>query len=132
MNTKPAIFSIARFLLALTILAGLLHQSTLPAVAASQFEILGPAGSVRFGTSVTVLPNGNIVVADPAYNGGIGANAGAAYLYNGATGAVISTLTGLAAGNQVGSGGVVVLKNGNYVVRSPYLGQRLRRPTPGR
>jgi len=120
MNTKPAIFSIARFLLALTILAGLLHQSTLPALAASQFEILGPAGSVRFGTSVTVLPNGNIVVADPAYNGGIGADAGAVYLYNGATGAVISTLSGLAAGNQVGSGGVVVLKNGNYVVRSPF------------
>ena len=83
MNTKPAIYSISRVLLALTVLAGMLHQSTLPAVAATQFDILGPAGSVRFGTSVTVLPNGNIVVTDPDYNGGIGVKAGAVYLYSG-------------------------------------------------
>ena len=120
MNTKPAIYSISRVWLALTVLAGMLHQSTLPAIAASQFDIHGPAGSVRFGTSVAVLPNGNIVVTDPHYNGGIGVDAGAAYLYNGATGALISMLTGLTAGDQVGSGGVTLLSNGNYLVNSPY------------
>ena len=118
MNTKPAIYSISRVLLALTVLAGMLHQSTLPALAATQFDIHGPAGSVRFGTSVTVLPNGNIVVTDPYYNGGIGVKAGAVYLYNGATGALISMLTGTRAGNSVGSGGVKVLSNGNYLVSS--------------
>ena len=65
------------------------------------------------------MPNGNIVVTDPDYNGGIGVQAGAVYLYNGASGALISMLTGTAAGDQVGSSGVTVLSNGNYVVRSP-------------
>ena len=119
MNTKPAIYSISQVLLALTVLAGMLHQSTLPAVAATQFDILGPAGSVRFGNSVAVLPNGNIVVTDPHYDGGIGVKAGAVYLYNGASGALISMLTGTTAGDSVGSGGVKVLSNGNYVVSSP-------------
>src|SRR5262249_27100514 len=38
---------------------------------------------------------------------------------NGATGALISTLLGSSAFNQVGSGGVTVLTNGNYLVHSP-------------
>jgi hypothetical protein len=118
MNKKPAIYSISRVLLALTVLAGTLHQSTVPAVAATQFDIRGPAGSVRFGTSVAVLPNGNIVVTDPHYDGGMGVKAGAVYLYHGATGALISMLTGTRAGDSVGSGGVTVLSNGNYLVRS--------------
>ena len=85
------------------------------AVAALQTDLTGPAGSGQFGATVLVLPNGNIVVTDPAFNG----TTGAAYLYNGATGALISTLTGSAAGDWVGGGGVTVLSNGNYVVRSP-------------
>jgi hypothetical protein len=119
MNTKPVTSSISRVLLALTVLAVMMHQSTPPAVAARQLDIVGPAGSVRFGSSVNVLPNGNIVVTDPDYNGGIGEEAGAVYLYNGATGSLISMLTGTAAGDSVGSGGVKVLSNGNYVVSSP-------------
>ena len=78
---------------------------TRPTSAATQIDIPGPNGSVQFGSSVTVLPNGNIVVTDPGFNGGIGVNAGAVYLYNGSSGALISTLTGMTANDQVGSGG---------------------------
>ncbi|MEW5869152.1 MAG: hypothetical protein AB1894_07755 [Chloroflexota bacterium] len=120
MVNKYRFYSFVRFALALTILIGGLHRSAGPALAAAQFNIIGPAGSVRFGTSVTVLPNGNIVITDPNYNGGLGVDVGAVYLYNGATGAQISMLTGTTAGDQVGSGGITVLSNGNYVARSPF------------
>jgi len=84
----------------------------------SQSGITGPAGSGQFGATVAVLPNGNIVIADPGFDGG-NADIGAVYLYNGATLALISTLTGSIANDQVGGGGITILSNGNYVVRSP-------------
>lgn len=59
-------------------------------VSAAQVDISGPAGSVAFGTSVTVLSNGNFVVTDP---NGPGAAIGAVYLYS-PSGTLISTLTG--------------------------------------
>jgi len=93
---------------------------TLPAYAVTQINLQGPPESGQFGTTVTALPNGNIVVTDPFFGKGAIEQTGAVYLYNGATGALISTLTGNAAGDQVGNGGVKVLKNGNYLVVSPY------------
>lgn len=80
---------------------------------AMQIDIAGPAGSASLGKSVTVLPNGNIVVTDPAAMGTVGA----AYLYS-PSGTLISTLTGSIADDQVGCDGVVVLANGNYLIRS--------------
>ena len=81
---------------------------------------MGPAGSGTFGSTVTVLPNGNIVVTDPTYSIPSGAaNVGAVYLYDGATLAMISTLKGSTADDQVGNGGITVLTNGNFVVSSP-------------
>jgi Repeat of unknown function (DUF5650) len=94
---------------------------TSPTATMSQIDIVGPAGSGRFGTSVTALPNGNIVVTDFLYDITSPvpvADVGAVYLYNGATGALISTLTGSTANDLVGNGGVTVLSNGNYVVNS--------------
>ena len=44
---------------------------------------------------------------------------GRVYLYNGSTLALINTMTGTAANDVVGSGGVTVLANGDYVVVSP-------------
>lgn len=86
---------------------------------ASQIDLYGPAGSGAFGTSVTVLSNGNFVVTDPLYSISGGAtNVGAVYLYDGTTLAVISKLTGSAANDIVGNGGVTVLSNGNYLVYS--------------
>ncbi len=58
------------------------------------------------------------MVTDPSWDNGAIADVGAVYLYNGVTHALISTLTGSTANDQVGSTGVTALTNGNYVVRS--------------
>jgi len=83
--------------------------------AAAQVDIAGPLGSNAFGSTVTILANGNIVVTDPnfALN-----NFGAVYLYD-HHGVLISTLTGSTKNDHVGSGGVVALDNGNFIVSSP-------------
>jgi hypothetical protein len=85
------------------------------AAGAAQQDIAGPLGSVNFGASVTVLPNGNFVVADP---GGPVSGIGAVYIYS-PNGTLISTLTGSTANDQVGSYGVFVVGGGNFVVLSP-------------
>ncbi len=88
--------------------------------AAGQIDIAGPAGSGQFGATVTVLPNGNFVVSDPIYNApGPIAAVGRLYLYNGKTLALINTMTGTAANDLIGRGGVTVLANGDFVVVSP-------------
>ncbi len=84
-------------------------------VCAAQVDISGPAGSVAFGTSVTVLSNSNFVVTDP--NGPV-SGIGAVYLY-GPSGTLISTLTGSSTNDHIGSSGVVVVGLHNFVVRSP-------------
>jgi len=119
-KTRMIYLIISRVLFSFLLLTALLQFSVMPASAAVQINIPGPTGSGEFGITVTALPNGNIVVTDPYYNGGIGVDAGAVYLYDGATGTQISALTGGSAGDMVGSGGVTVLSNGNYVVCSPY------------
>jgi Repeat of unknown function (DUF5650)/Putative Ig domain len=94
------------------------------AATVTQFDLLNPAGAQvgsQFGPYVTVLPNGNIVVIDSSYDRGATADVGAVYLFNGTTRALISTLTGTSTGDAVGGNGVVVLSNGNFVVRSPSL-----------
>ncbi|MFN2109874.1 MAG: hypothetical protein ACK2UI_09445, partial [Anaerolineae bacterium] len=88
-------------------------------VQAEQIDIVGPPGSEAFGTSVTALPNGNIVVTDPLFDAGVKVDAGAVFLYDGASATLISYFTGSTDNDQVGSGGVVVLNNGNFVVISP-------------
>ncbi|HEU4664115.1 MAG TPA: hypothetical protein VFS55_08805 [Dokdonella sp.] len=82
---------------------------------AAQVDIHGPPGSIAFGAAVTVLPNGNIVVVDPD---GPAWKLGAVYLYD-PSGKPISAITGSTANDRVGNGGIVVLANGNFVVRSP-------------
>ena len=102
----------------LALISGLLLQRVAPVLAGAGTDILGPVGSVQFGKRVVALPNGNIVVLDPGYNG----DAGAVYLYNGATAALISALTGGSANDRVGRDGITVLANGNFVVPSPFWG----------
>ncbi|MCB1628819.1 MAG: hypothetical protein KDI48_13920 [Xanthomonadales bacterium] len=84
-------------------------------VQAAQIDIAGPAGSVSFGDGVRVLPNGNIVVVDTS--GPVSA-IGTVHLYD-PDGGLISTLTGGSADDRIGSGGIVVLPSGNFVIRSP-------------
>src|SRR5260370_1362626 len=63
-----------------------------------------------------VLKNGNVVVTNP--DDKLGGSAAAVYLFNGQTDSLLGTLAGSHAIDQVGLGGVTVLANGNYVVRS--------------
>ena len=82
-----------------------------------QFTDPNPNAGNAFGSSVLVLPSGNVVVTSPNDDAG-GTNAGAVYLFNGMTGALISTLRGSSANDQIGSSGLTQLTNGNYVVGS--------------
>lgn len=87
------------------------------AATAAQIDLLPPPGSASFGDDIFVLPNGNIVVVDttaaiPAWG------AGAVHLFA-ADGSLISTLRGGGADDAVGSGGITILANGNFVVQSP-------------
>ncbi|MBX3294782.1 MAG: carboxypeptidase regulatory-like domain-containing protein [Acidobacteria bacterium] len=83
-------------------------------------NITGPTGSGRFGTSVVALPNGNFVVTDPLFDNGPIQDVGAVYLYDGTTLNLISTLTGSSTSDQVGSGTITVLPNGNFLVPSSF------------
>lgn len=83
------------------------------AARAAQVDMPGPIGSVSYGTSVAVLPNGNFVVTDP---GGPVSGIGIVYLYS-PGGTLISTLTGSTANDYVGNGGIRVI-GGNFVVIS--------------
>ena len=71
-----------------------------------------------FGSSIVPLSTGNVVVTNPE-DSFAASDAGAVYLFNGRTGALISTLTGSYANDQVGRNGITALTgNGNYVVSS--------------
>ncbi|MEY3260816.1 MAG: hypothetical protein RIT46_1645, partial [Pseudomonadota bacterium] len=83
------------------------------------YQLIDPnpnAGNL-FGDDVTDLGNGNVVVTSTGDDLG-GANAGAVYVYNVKTGALISTLYGGAAEDAVGEDGIYVLNNRNFVVHS--------------
>jgi hypothetical protein len=72
---------------------------------------------------VTALPNGNYLVRSPSWNLGGATDAGAITLGNGTTGTVgtvsaANSLVGSAFLDQIGSNGIIVLPNGNYLVRS--------------
>jgi hypothetical protein len=83
------------------------------------------SNSLSSGGYVTALTNGNYVVASPLWNNGGSSWVGAVTWMDGTaglTGAVSSanSLTGTSANDRVGSGQVIALTNGNYVVNSPY------------
>jgi len=84
-------------------------------------------GNGNPGSGVTALSNGNYVVSSPFWQHG-GADVGAVTWSNGSTGKTLddantidaaNSLIGSTDSDQVGSGGVTVLTNGNYVVSSP-------------
>src|SRR5437867_10014297 len=89
---------------------------TLQAAPFPEFLDPNPAPGNQFGATVVPLSTGNVVITSPFDDAG-GTDAGAVYLFNGATGALISTLLGSHASDRIGSG-VTALSNGNYVVRS--------------
>lgn len=78
-----------------------------------------PSPGNQFGAQIVPLPSGNVVVTAPLDDRG-GKDAGAVYLFDGATGALISALYGSKADDRVGSDGITLLPGGNYLVRSPF------------
>lgn len=88
----------------------------------SYFDLVDPnADAGDFGDNIYthVLSNGNVVAID--YLDDFAAtDAGAIYLFNGSTGALISTLTGSQVGDQIGAslGSFHALANGNFVISS--------------
>lgn len=87
-------------------------------VNAAEVTIPGPSGSEMFGF-VLLLPNGNFVVNDPSYDApGPVVDVGAVHLYR-ADGVLISSLYGSSPSDRIGSEGIKVLNNGNFIVLSP-------------
>jgi filamentous hemagglutinin family protein len=97
---------------------------TVGAISASN-SLVGSLLGGRVGShGATALPNGNYVVRSAFWDDGAVADVGAVTWGNGATGTVgvvsaANSLIGSTAGDSVGSGGITVLTNGNYVVTSP-------------
>lgn len=78
---------------------------------------------IGFG-GVTVLSNGNFIISSPLWNNGASQDAGAVTWGHADTGvegvvSVANSLVGTQMADEVGVWGVVVLPNGNYLVRSP-------------
>ena len=92
-------------------------QPILLTVLPNQFVDPNFSAGDGFGSSIVVLTGGNVVVTAP-YDDAGGTDAGAVYLFNGTTGALISTLIGSHANDYVGINGVTALSNGNFVVVS--------------
>lgn len=93
-----------------------------------QYQLIdpNPGASNGFGTQVSVLastnqstgvatPTGTVLVSSPGDGFG-GAGAGAWYVFNRTTGALISSFTGAAAGDGIGNANFVPLGNGNFVL----------------
>jgi hypothetical protein len=95
-------------------------------------SLVGSTASDSVGnTGITALTNGNYVVRTANWGqGGTRTNLGAVTWGSGTTGvsgvvSAANSLVGSKANDQVGSGGITALTNGNYVVRSPnFDGQR--------
>lgn len=117
LNNFPIVIFTRLVIVVLIVLAFIL-----PAMQTAKADIadfIGPTDSGKFGAKVYVLPNGNIVVTDPQYSPGTQVNIGAVYLYDSVTHALISQMTGSTDEDRVGSAGVKVLLDGNFVVASP-------------
>ena len=91
---------------------------SLPASAAQQDLPAPPNSGNLYADEVLVLPNGNVLVVDETYRAPGATSAGAIYLLDGGTLAVISTLTGLLTTDGLYNGAIDVLSNGNFVISS--------------
>ena len=88
-------------------------------------SLVGSRANDFLSTSVVVLPSGNYAVASPNWdNGAAMIDAGAITFCNGGSGCTgtispSNSLVGSSASDQLGSSGVTVLTNGNYIASSP-------------
>jgi len=96
--------------------------ATFIATQITSFELIDPTPGAndKFGTQVVILASGNIVVTDP-FDSNVASNNGAVHLYNPVTQTVIASFYGDDADDQLGSGGITALNNGNFVIASPLV-----------
>jgi Repeat of unknown function (DUF5650)/Domain of unknown function (DUF4214) len=85
-----------------------------------QYALVDPSMGLSGFLVTQVLSNGNIVVDEQYAN----QSAGAIYLFNGSTGALISVLSGTAT-SQKGHTDILLLANGNFVLSSPDWNNRI-------
>jgi len=85
------------------------------------FELVDPTPGTgdNFGRSVTILANGNVVVADPM-DSSMFPYSGAVHLYNPVTQTLIASIYGDDANDRLGAGGITALANNNFVIASPF------------
>jgi filamentous hemagglutinin family protein len=89
-------------------------------------SLVGLAQDDKVGEGILALSNGNYVVGSSNWANSGNASAGAITLVDGVNGLPVgpvsssNSLVGGQANDQVGSGGVIELTNGNLVVRSPF------------
>jgi hypothetical protein len=100
------------------------NESSAGVAVSSLNSLVGATGGDQIGSNgVTALTNGNYVVASSSFDNGSFPDAGAVTWRSGSgSSGVVSagnSLVGGDTGNQIGSGGVKALTNGNYVVVSP-------------
>lgn len=88
-----------------------------------QYQLVDPnaAAGNAFGNELIALSNGNVVVAAPLTDVAGKADAGAVYLFNGVTGALISQISGAAANDKAGTNAsrnslFALTGNGNFVI----------------
>ena len=80
----------------------------------TSFEIVDPTPGVGdgFGRIVTVLANGNVAVAD-SFDSSLVAGGGAVHLYDPLAQSLIASFYGDNANDNIGSGDILPLPNGN-------------------
>ncbi|MEQ8385868.1 MAG: hypothetical protein RH949_26270 [Coleofasciculus sp. A1-SPW-01] len=90
------------------------------AVTGNSFQLFDPNPALgnRFGSSTGVLANNNIVVSSHG-DDLIAENAGAVYLFDSNTGALLGSIHGANLGDKFGAGEITALSNGNYVFGNP-------------
>jgi filamentous hemagglutinin family protein len=93
-------------------------------VVSSMNSLVGGAPGAQMGDTVTALSDGDYVAGSILWPDGV-MQYGAAAWGNGSTGttgtaSALNSLVGSTGSDQVGSGGITALTNGNYVVSSPF------------
>jgi hypothetical protein len=84
-------------------------------------RVYGDQASDQLGVyGITVLPNGNFVVANRFDDNGATVNTGSVMLFDGDSGSLVHTIYGSAASEQIPwSSGIVALTSGNYLISAP-------------
>ena len=88
-------------------------------------SLIGSHSHDKVGRWLTVLPDSSYLVVSPFWDNGILNGVGAVTWGNGTTGitgkvSTSNSLVGTNSGDQIGYNRVVALKNGGYVINSPY------------